>query len=589
MKNLCADIYLPDAALRQHIAILGKTGSGKTYTAKVIVERLLKANRRVAIIDPTGAWWGLRSSAGGDNPGYPVAILGGTHADAPLPPHSGSACAELITANSMQVVFDTTQFSVGERTRWFIDFANAAFRMNKGPLHLVIDECHVFAPQGKVPDPDTGRMLHAANQLFSGGRSRGFRLIGISQRPAKWHKDALTSCDTLAVLRLIAPQDRYAVQDWIDGCGDREKGKEVLDSLANLQRGEGWIWYPEGSVLQRVKFPRITTFDSSATPDDGDEIQMPKSLAEIDLSAIAKSMEEAESWVKENDPKELRKRIRELEQRQPVNDPRPLAELQERLENTEALLSDNAGKLAEACEELEKADLIFEQLHGSLGRVFAFVQGCLDVPVASIKRTPLAPQNHTSQGADVAAKVHRVNGTTGAAAAAKVEGPAIALSGPQQRVLNALAEWQALGVKSPNRFQVGFLAGYTATSGTFRNILAECRSAGLIDYPDADSVYLTPDGRAKASAEDRPTCLVDLWDRVESRLSGPQRRVFGFVVMQARGAERGRTEAAEACGYTASSGTWRNLLSEMKSLGLIRYPKQTTVQASSLLFPEGLR
>lgn len=31
---------IPSAALLQHIAILGKTGSGKTYTAKGLVEGL---------------------------------------------------------------------------------------------------------------------------------------------------------------------------------------------------------------------------------------------------------------------------------------------------------------------------------------------------------------------------------------------------------------------------------------------------------------------------------------------------------------------------------------------------------------------
>jgi DNA helicase HerA-like ATPase len=52
---------IPDEALNSHIGILGKTGSGKTYTAKGLVERLLAARRQVVIIDPTGAWYGLRT------------------------------------------------------------------------------------------------------------------------------------------------------------------------------------------------------------------------------------------------------------------------------------------------------------------------------------------------------------------------------------------------------------------------------------------------------------------------------------------------------------------------------------------------
>ena len=51
---------IPAAALLQHVAILGKTGSGKTYTAKGLVEGILDDKRRLAVVDPTGAWWGLR-------------------------------------------------------------------------------------------------------------------------------------------------------------------------------------------------------------------------------------------------------------------------------------------------------------------------------------------------------------------------------------------------------------------------------------------------------------------------------------------------------------------------------------------------
>lgn len=37
----------PTDALTQHVAIVGKTGAGKTYAAKGLVEQLLDAQRRV--------------------------------------------------------------------------------------------------------------------------------------------------------------------------------------------------------------------------------------------------------------------------------------------------------------------------------------------------------------------------------------------------------------------------------------------------------------------------------------------------------------------------------------------------------------
>jgi hypothetical protein len=118
--------------------------------------------------------------------------------------------------------------TVGARTRFFTEFAEALHRVNSRPLHLIIDEAHLFAPQGRVPDPQSGRMLHAANNLVSGGRARGLRIMLISQRPAKLHKDSLTQVETLIALRLIAPQDRAAVEDWIGEWADPKQVREVI-------------------------------------------------------------------------------------------------------------------------------------------------------------------------------------------------------------------------------------------------------------------------------------------------------------------------------------------------------------------------
>ncbi len=63
-----------------HSAVIGKTGSGKTYAAKGLVEGLLEAGQRVCIIDPTDVWWGLKASADGKREGYPIAVFGGDHA-----------------------------------------------------------------------------------------------------------------------------------------------------------------------------------------------------------------------------------------------------------------------------------------------------------------------------------------------------------------------------------------------------------------------------------------------------------------------------------------------------------------------------
>lgn len=206
---------LPRSALEHHIAFVGKTGSGKTGSAKSgIIEPALAAGERVCVVDPTGAWWGLRLGADDNSKGLPIYVFGGDHGDFPLLGTQGEMMAEAIGETSTSAILDTTKLKTTERMRFFTDFADTILRVNKGPLRLVIDEAHLFAPQagtrgaGAMPD-----MLHAANNLISLGRSRGLRVVLISQRPAKVHKDSLTQVESLVAMRLIAPQDRKAVEE----------------------------------------------------------------------------------------------------------------------------------------------------------------------------------------------------------------------------------------------------------------------------------------------------------------------------------------------------------------------------------------
>jgi DNA helicase HerA-like ATPase len=76
---------IPDPVLESHLALLGKTGSGKSNAAVILAERLIDKKHRVCIVDPTDRYWGLRLSPDGRSPsGYEPVIFGGQHADLPL-------------------------------------------------------------------------------------------------------------------------------------------------------------------------------------------------------------------------------------------------------------------------------------------------------------------------------------------------------------------------------------------------------------------------------------------------------------------------------------------------------------------------
>jgi Helicase HerA, central domain len=129
---------LPADAFDDRIAIVGTAGSGKTYAAKGFVERLLDSGARVAVVDPLGVWWGLRASADGSAPGYPVIVFGGKHADVPITSDMGVALGRIVAREPLVCVVDLSDLgSNAARRRFMAAFAEALYETNEEPLHLV--------------------------------------------------------------------------------------------------------------------------------------------------------------------------------------------------------------------------------------------------------------------------------------------------------------------------------------------------------------------------------------------------------------------------------------------------------------------
>lgn len=537
---------IPDAALTQHIAILGKTGSGKTYAAKGVVERILGEGGRVCVIDPTGAWHGLRSSATGKSAGFPVVIFGGAHADLPLGGAHGEALAEIIGTASTPAIIDTSLMRVGERTRFFADFADALVRKNKGPLHLVIDEAHLFAPQGKVNDPQSGAMLHAANNLVSLGRSRGLRIILISQRPAKLHKDSLTQVETLIALRLIAPQDRRAVEDWIKDNADERQGKEIIGSLATLKTGQGWIWAPELAVLERVSFPKIKTFDTSKAPDDSEASDGPV-LAPIDRDAIQKRLEVVAADAVANDPARLKAEIAKLKREAatvkpaPASDPKVAEDAERR--GYERGFQEGAKATKDAL--LPKADAVAAAANDLRGAALPQPNYQPRPVVARAAPQPSPPPRPVRQPA--------MNGHAKPVSMARAE----------RRILTALAQYP--GGRTKN--QVAILTGYAVNGGGFNNAISALRTAGYL-IGSGDNLDATDDGIAALGHYDPlPTgdALLQHW---LSQLGKAERETLR-VVASAWPDALTKEDVATQAGYAADGGGFNNAVSRLRTLELV--------------------
>lgn len=600
-----APLVVPVEALQQHVAVLGKTGSGKTYSAKGLVEHLLRLERRVCILDPTGAWWGLRSSADGKRDGFPITIFGGDHADVAITEHAGHAVGELVGSGNVPAVIDLSGTMLGERHRFVQRFAESVFRVNRQPLHLIIDEADEFAPQNG--EKGTEFMLGAIDRIVRRGRIKGFRVVMITQRPAVLNKNVLTQANTLIAMRLPSSQDRKAVELWVKGQADEAQAGEMLKSLSSLKKGEGWVWAPELGILKREVFPRISTFDSSRTPEEGEHLEPPKRLADVDLSAIKEAMAEAVRQAEENDAELLKKRVRELQAKLDAALKTPVTQhpgnVEKQIEQARVdavrhaadFVAEICGKMTDTLDGMNQELGSLRNRHDSLRARIAQLTDVTTVSGAdrakAMSAMPSVVMTAGSMGkvgmraTEIPSHAPILTSGTGKHPDEVLRG---ALTGPQRRLVDAIAAWIAMGVQPPNVAQAAWLAGYSPTSSTFDNLRGACRTYGLIDYPEPSKLTLTDKGSRAAHWEWTPPGLDKLHARIREPLTGPEKKLLD-VLLKTGGEPLGISSAAELSGYSATSSTFDNLRGRLRTLGLAVYPKKTTIAAAAWLFPEGLR
>ncbi len=566
-------LIFPSKILSQHVAVLGKTGSGKSSALRYMVEYLLDQEKRVCIIDPKGDWHGLKVAADGIHHGYPVIAFGAFKdpraTDVPISPHSGKQVAELIATGNRPCIVGFRGWMQGEMTRFWIDFASTLFKMNEGDLYLVIDEVHNFAAKGKIMDIDAGKCLHWTNRLMSEGRGLGITALIASQRPQKVHNDTLTSCETLIAMRVIHEADRRALKEWIDGCGDKVQGNEVLSAVANMPRGDAFVWSPEvGFGPTRLHFPMFRTFDSFAPP------QLQKKVHEsgwstVNLDEVKIKLAAVIEEQKANDPKELKAEVALLKKQ--------LARASAaQFEIDPAIF---AIELARAASERDKH--WYNEFAKVTSGVRAELVGVIKVELTRLCEKLDAASNHKLPEIEIP-KVMAVMPPVGLPITRDIYTrdniPSNSLVGKSEtRILTVLAqrpEGCALD-------RLAILSGYSP-NGHFSNILGKLRSNEYISPPRVSPITITHVGRDSLGyCEPLPTGreLQTYW---LSKLGAPESRIMTILFEERR--PLGLPELAALAGYSPN-GHFSNILGLLRRKGLITPPRQP-IQAADGFFED---
>jgi hypothetical protein len=524
---------------------------------RLLVEELLDQALPVCIVDPKGDWWGLKLATDGKHPGFPVVIFGGEHADVPLNEHAGAHVAELFATGNRPCLIDLGGWMVGPRTRFWIEFSSTLFKHTRGQRWLVVDEIHNFAPKGKVFDHEAGKALHWTNRLASEGLGKGVSMLFASQRPQKVHNDTLTSAETLIAMRVLHPSDRGAVSDWIKGCGDSE-GSEVLNSLANMDRGEGWVWSPENKFgPKRVKFPLFQTYDSFRPQTVADSKRL-TGWAAVDLEEVRQKLAAVVQKAKSDDPHELRKQIAELKKQ--------LATANSRDELVDRLRYQRAVEIKD--EQLTLTEKVFAELRANAARA----RVAFDALVAPLQKIPITPTTTAvDRPSPHARRVAPASAQATSSRPARVVSPPSNgdLSNGEHRILNTLAMLVDRGIPVSRESLARWMAIHP-NGGRFNRELAQLRANGYLDG-------LTLTGRGLGQHQVLKTGVDAAYAALPDET---KRRVLQVIVSADR--PLSREELAERLHIHPNGGRFNRDLAWLRTMGVI--PERGAISATPGLF-----
>lgn len=603
--------------LETRLLVQAASGFGKSWALRRLLEQTAPVVQQL-IIDPEGEFSTLREK-------FDYVICAPHDGDAVASPRTAALLARRLLETGVSAILNIYDLKAYDRhafvDKFLVELVNAPKRLWH-PVLIVLDEAHVFAPEGGKAQ-STGAVIDLATR----GRKRGQGLCVATQRLAKLHKDVAAEMLNKMIGRCGIDIDVRRAADEIG-----YSPKILTENFKTFNPGDFYIFGPALTPsVERIKIGDVATTHPRAGARLLEAPPAPSSKIKGVLAALADLPQQAESEIHtledaQRELANLRRKLTVAEKAKPRETvPITAAEIDGYVNKGAANASrqhtKTIARLRAALETLMKfvieinakdfaahVDMDASEIATAISLAVDRATKMIDTKLEARNRDISALQKQGRRIADQVRKLVENDDVTVAVSVTHNEPFTVSaeapraprvphtprangrkselpedMGGPERRILDALAWWESVGVAQPEHAAVAAMARYSVTSSSYGVPRSRITKAGLAESRDG-CIWLTDAGREVATFPEGVPSGEELRQRVLQRIDGPHRRLLEPLIAAYPGSLSDDELAAQA-NYSRTSSSYGVPRSQLKTFGLIHYPERGRVAARSILFP----
>lgn len=542
--------------VESRLLLQANSGAGKSWALRRLLEQSHGQVQHL-VLDIEGEFHTLRERFD-----YVLAARAG--GDTLVDVRAAPLLARRLLELGVSAIADLYELKAHDRVRFvrlFLEALIDAPRALWHPVLVVVDEAHHFCPQkGDVES------AAAVIDLMTRGRKRGYCGVLATQRLSKLHKDAAAEANVKLIGRAALDVDLNRAAEELGISGQQEKAR-----IRTLPVGTFFAFGPglSDQVVDVLVGPVVTTHPrpgQRAAP-----IPPPREKVQKVLAQLADLPKEAEAEAQTAGELRLelaglkRQLAATLKAAPPAPAPKEVPVLKDgQVRSLEGLVA----RLEKVATGVKAAAAVVDTQCNDIRAALA----------ATVRTNGTGPTTHAPAGSRPAprAPVQSAAPRGGRAAAPASRPAASGLTGPERKILTALAQHGERSVTA-----LALLTGYAAGGGAFRNPLGALRSKEYVE------------GRASVRATEAGLEALGTWDPLPTgpellaywlaNLPGPERKLLAEVT-RAWPAAIAVPALAEATSYAVGGGAFRNPLGRLRTLKLVS--GRAELKAADELFDE---